>query len=87
MRNLENHPAIETIKKWIQRQENDTFTINEIWQKALGRTSDVVKDENQATLRELHKVCAYAGLKKRIVRIEDKTFRVLTTENYNKSAL
>lgn len=87
MQNLENHPAVDTIKKWIEREKIDTCTLNEVWQKALGRTTDIIKDENWHTLHDVHKVCAFAGLKKTIVRLNNKSCRVLTTNNKNKSAL
>ena len=87
MQNLENHPTIETIKNWIEREKIDMCTVNEVWQKALGRTTDVIKDENWHTLRDLHKVCVYAGLVKTTTRLDGKTFRVLVPSHKKKSAL
>jgi hypothetical protein len=87
MQNYTEHPATKAIEQWINENNITICSINELWQKALNRTSDVIKEENRATLLELHKCCKAAGLIKKIVRLDGINYRVLVTKDYNKSDL
>ncbi len=82
-----NHPATLKIKEWVAAENIKICTINDVWRKALERNTDVVKNENHATLLDVHKCCKAAGLIKKTVRFEDKVFRVLVTDDYSRSTL
>ena len=87
MKNYENHTATNIIREWINSNNIEICTINDIWQKALKRDTDIIKDENRATILDVHKCCKSAGLIKRTVWLDGKNYRVLVTPDYTRSNL